>query len=92
MNRVVKLLDLFKTSIGEIAILAFSGEDMPSVGMILKNKSNFKWKIAGIGANRKLSQTNNYTGYQAESIWDCTLKPLGHSEPIEGNDTLEIEQ
>jgi hypothetical protein len=91
MKTEVKIIDLFKTSMGEVAILGFLGEGAPEIGMILNNKSNFKWRISGIGGNRKLALANKYSELNFESIWDCNIEPLNHSESVKIDDELEIE-
>jgi hypothetical protein len=84
------VLDTFHTSLGNVAILGFLNSKTPRIKMVFKNESNLKWEITGIGANRKLDSSNQYAKYDAESIWDCVLRPLDHSDSVKANDILEI--
>jgi len=91
MKSTIKIIDLFKTSIGDVAVLTFASNETPRIGLVLKNKSNFRWTISGIGGNRKLGPANKYTNYPADAIWDCVLRPLNHSENLAINELFETE-
>jgi hypothetical protein len=56
MTSTVKVIDLFKTSIGEVAVLAFFGDARPNKGMILKDKLNVRWKFLSMGTDKKAEQ------------------------------------
>jgi len=80
-----KVLDIFKTTIGEIAILGFSGNDKPHIGMILRNQTGVQWKIVGLGMNKgEIDSTDSY------SVWDCKIEKLaeGIENPIKQNEVL----
>jgi hypothetical protein len=48
------IIDSFNTSLGNVVFLGFKGKKRPHLDMILKNQTDFRWQIGGIGANRKL--------------------------------------
>jgi hypothetical protein len=63
MNKIV-LVEIFKTTIGKIAILEFPDNSIPKIRMILRNVANSEWKITGIGQGKHTTKT----------LWGCQIK------------------
>ena len=88
----IKVIDLFKTSLGDIAILEFPDKTYPSVKMILKNSDAMAWEIHQVGRNAKFLKSDLYKNVaKPERVWDCNIKPIGHHTLIKIGDELYME-
>jgi hypothetical protein len=86
-----KVIDIFTTSIGNVAILGFSGDLTPSKGMVLMDENNDSWRIIGMGVNKK-EELNNSRFEEYTSIWDCQVESVTHTRlPIKGS-SLAVHQ
>jgi hypothetical protein len=81
MNGKAKVFDIFKTTAGTIAILAFENSNVPYFGMLLHDNSQNIWKIIGLAIGAKDNQIKaTVEGFA--SVWDCNLEPINHFNPI----------
>lgn len=72
----IRVLDVFHTSIGEIAILTFPDEETPKIGMLLKREDGAIWKITGVGWPPMPSEmTNAYKNIDPPClVFNCKIE------------------
>ena len=85
-----QVIDFFKTSIGDIAVLGFFDTLIPRPGMILKDEVDGQWKIIGVAMERNSILSNRIENKVFQKVWDCSLKNMS-SETIKVGDTLYLE-
>ena len=85
------VLDIFYPLTEIVAILDFSQNVRPHVGMILANDSGDGWEITKYGRPILIGEEIKYKStYGSEAIWDCTLRPIDHLEILKINDRLVV--
>ena len=90
MKYFAKVVDLFKTSWGEVAVLEFNKDLTIKLGMVLSDTNANKWEITRV-SNSKAPHVEKYKDkINSIYVWDCTLKPVGHSDSVKTNDVLEV--
>ena len=82
-----KILNLFNTTIGRIAIIGFFEDSPPYIGMILLDNKGNTWKIKGLAISKKEAlDGESHNDYKF--IWDCNLEPINHQSSITKGDFL----
>jgi len=90
MKSVCAVIELFNTSIGEIALLGFFDSWSPRPGMILKNSMNIQWKLTGVGMEKTTTVSSVSINKKFESVWDCRLEK-NHNETLKVGELLYLE-
>lgn len=77
-----KVIDLFEVSWGLVVILDFLKPTTLKLGDKLKSSNDYFWVITGI-ARSKFALSEKYEGViDSIYVWDCTVKPIDHSERL----------
>ena len=83
METNCKLLDIFHTSIGDIAVIRVSDDFIPQKGNFFTTQHNSRWKITGIGSNKIYELAGSlYDLSNLKSAWDCQVTSIGHNEAL----------
>jgi hypothetical protein len=82
MTLSCEILDVFKTTLGIIAGIAFE-QGIPHVGMILSDSEDNAWRIKGLRMSTKEILNDEY-----QLFWDCILEPINHEHSIEKGDFM----
>lgn len=85
MVATCKVLELWNTSLGKIAVLGFFDQGIiPHVGITLKDGENNSWKVTGLGMEKTPVLLDRYKESNFKSIWDCQL------EQVDGDCLLRV--
>ena len=88
---VCRIIDLFNTSVGLIAIIDFPENMHPWVHTILRDKFNNEFKITGIGRDAKQNPDTAYAEMpEIQSAWDCRIEAVEHKKNLSVGESLEI--
>lgn len=88
MRFSIETLNIYNTSIGQIAILKFPANIRPSTGLILENQSGTKWRIIGIGMGIKGRAINYFEDKDIDNLWDCKLQLFSGNGSLQKGDVL----
>lgn len=85
----VNVLEIFYTSIGEIAILTFPDDQHPIVGMKLRRDDGAVCKITGISMPTSSEMTNGYYHFNPPRlIFDCKVEAQTIESKLKAGDSL----
>lgn len=93
MESFIKVLNVFNTSIGQIAILMFPTTTKPFMGLILQDESRSEWKIVGIGMGikgRAINEVKEEDYQYVDRIWDCKLQLISEKGVLQKESKLFI--
>lgn len=85
-----KVLNIFKTSIGNILLVEFYDDILPSIGMVLSDGKGFKCRISGIGMGKPSLPQLDTLGETFASVWDCRSDFLGEKHSVNIGSILTI--
>lgn len=75
MSYLCQVIEVFRTSIGQVGLLGFFEETFPFPGMQLRDKSGSKWIVRGVGKDLIDSfERKNLLDKHVKSLWDCVLE------------------
>jgi hypothetical protein len=87
----IRIIDLFHTNIGLIAIFEFPTHLNPKIGMVLHDDKNATWKIVQLGIQSKL-RYSEYSQYldEKKNVWQGVLQPQTENESLTKSDILYL--
>jgi hypothetical protein len=89
--KIIKVLDLFNTSTGLIAMLTFPENEYPKNGMILKRVDGATWKIIGIAMPQLSEMTNDYKHLDPPCLlFNCNVSEQTYDGILKVGDNLNI--
>ncbi len=88
MDPVIKVLNVYKSTLGIILILASSEHIDLRPGMKIKNQFGLCWTVSFVVGDLKKSIDNKYKNLSVESVWDCIVNGINHTESLKVGDVL----
>ncbi len=87
--KAVTVIDVFQTSIGQIAVLIFPDKEFPKIGMELKSTDNTIWKIIGVSIPRDSDMTNAYKHLEPSVLLhNCNVKSINTGRLLQKGEIL----
>ena len=82
-----RVIDLFQVSWGTVAVLDFLIPTAFKLGDKLKNSKGDLWLVTGIAKSKSAIDEKYINLVNSVYVWDCTIKPINHSQfPIIGDE------
>jgi len=76
-----KVIDVFDTSWGMVAVIDFFGPTNFTIGDKLKNSNGLVWLITGVTKVKPVDQSYENLSNSLYT-WDCTVEPINHSQRL----------
>jgi hypothetical protein len=89
----IKVINIFNTSIGVVAILEFPNGETPFIGQKLHRSLNEMWEVQQIGfhSGKAISELHEtYVGNH--NLWSCNLKESTENVELNRNDIIFYKQ
>ena len=87
----ISVIDIFNTSIGQIAVLDFPDDQHPRIGMILKRLDNTYWKIIGTTMPQLSTLTKGYNHFNPPRfLFSCSIQSDSIGVKLVVGDNLTI--